>query len=92
MCPCIFKHTLQSCYYACFVNVFEEFVNTEQRELSHDACWILRDFISHCEDRRMDDGSNLFLSDCMFITRFYLTRGLTQAELTAHIKKFQIRI
>ena len=32
----------------------------EQRELSHDAGWILRDFSGHCEDRGMGDGQKLF--------------------------------
>jgi hypothetical protein len=63
----------------------------EQRELSHDACWILCDFSCHCEDRRLDDGPKLFWSDYMFITLFYLTKCLTQAELSAHRKMFQIR-
>ena len=64
----------------------------EQGELSQGAGWILRDFSGRCEERRMNDGPKLFWSDYMFITRFYLTSGLTQAELTAQRKMFQIRI
>ena len=44
------------------------------------SCWLLDDFSDWCEDISMDDGPDFFWFDPASITRFSVTRGLTERD------------